>query len=297
MEGYARLEELDMATLSIHGDHGLEHTPDVAPPLHLTTTFFTGNSDGLVYSRAHTMTRTRLEKVLGELDGGHAVTYPTGMSTVTALLFLLKPQVVYIAEGGYFGVHDALQHWKQLIEAYAGEGAFKVVDLNGGQLEALAAKEKEESGKEQRVLIWLETPKNPTCTLQDVPYYSKLAKAIGAKVAVDSTFATPILQKPLSQGADYTVHSCSKFLSGHSDLTAGAIITKTEEEAKVLRQERNYRGNALGNMETWLLLRSLRSLSVRVVQQSQSAAELAKWLDSKVGEEGSHVKKVWHPTL
>jgi len=172
-----------------------------------------------------------------------------------------------------------------------------VIDLDGGELEKLAKNISEgKRPREERVLIWLETPKNPSCALQDIARFCQLAKVIGARVAVDSTFATPILQKPLSLGADFVVHSSSKFLGGHSDLIAGTIVTRTADEQKALQEARSVDGDCLGNLEAWLLLRSLRTLELRVLAQSQSAASLAEWLEKQIAL-GRGITKVYYPSL
>jgi len=154
-----------------------------------------------------------------------------------------------------------------------------------------------ENHKSETPLIWLETPKNPTSTLQDIRYYCRLAQKIGGIVVVDSTFATPIIQQPLELGADFVIHSSSKFMAGHSDLTAGVIVTKNEQTAAHLREQRNVMGCVLGNFETWLLLRSLRTLSLRVHQQTRSATLLAEWLEKQVQKGNRRITRVWYPGL
>jgi len=119
----------------------------------------------------------------------------------------------------------------------------------------------------------------------------KKLKKVGAYLVVDSTFATPILQNPLQLGADIVLHSCTKSLGGHSDLLAGALVA-TEDLGKELRYQRMLLGNSLGNMESWLLLRSLRTLSLRVKRQSKTGHKLALWL-----EKHPKVTKVWHPSI
>jgi cystathionine gamma-synthase len=155
------------------------------------------------------------------------------------------------------------------------------------------------NGRQARHLIWLESPKNPSCRLEDFELYVQKAKLIGAQVLVDSTFGTPVFQKPLLFGVDYVLHSCTKFLSGHSDILAGAIVTKSEDTHKKLQKERSVMGNVLGNLETWLLLRSIRTLEVRVNQQSKTAQEFAEWLEAQIDNEETNkrVTKVWYPTL
>jgi cystathionine gamma-synthase len=139
-------------------------------------------------------------------------------------------------------------------------------------------------------LIWLETPKNPTCDVADIAAFVARARAAGASLAVDSTFATPILQQPLALGAQFVMHSSTKFLSGHSDALGGVLAVADTERATRLRNERSIQGAVLGTLETWLTLRSLRTLDLRVKRQSATATEVAAWLTGKVA-------KVWHPSL
>ncbi len=258
---------LDPATLALHADDGIEPCPDVAPPLHPSTTFAADNAEGLVYSRSDNPTRNRLEAVLGALEGGHAIVYGSGLAAVTALLHHLHPKRVAIG-GGYHGTHAVLAQWAALGVAAVPLDA----DLRRGDL------------------LWLETPKNPMCEVADIAEGAHRAHAAGAWVAVDSTFATPVLQQPLALGADFVMHSSTKFLSGHSDALGGVLAVAAPERAKQLRQERSVQGSVLGVLETWLTLRSLRTLSLRVRRQSDTAAQLAQWLSGRVA-------KVWHPSL
>jgi len=256
------------------------------------------------------MTRRRLEKVLGDLEGGYAVVYPTGMNTVTTLLMHLRPKAVYIsAIAGYFGVRDAIDNFRKLIRHYQPQlDAFQIIDLDNGQLEHQAAATKvattttttsssEGKGKSKigKPIVWLETPKNPICSLQDIAYYRQLSTQIGAVLIVDATFA-PVLQKPLALGADFVVYSGSKYLGGHSDVLAGVIVTSSEAEANLLCEDRSNVGNTLGSLETLLLLRSLRTLEMRIERQSQTATQVATWLEAQIPL-GRRVKKVWYPGL
>lgn len=259
---------INPATLAIHADDGIEPDPDVAPPIHLATTFTADNAQGVVYSRNDHPTRRRLEAVLGALEGGHAVVYGSGLAAVQALLMHLKPKRVAIAPGGYHGTHLVLEQWKPL-----GVAAMPLAaDLQAGDL------------------VWIETPKNPTCDVADIAALAKRAQGAGAFLAVDSTFATPVLQQPLALGAHFVMHSSTKFLSGHSDALGGVLAVADGARAVTLRQERSVQGNVLGTLETWLTLRSLRTLDLRVKRQSATATELAQWLVGKVA-------KVWHPSL
>jgi cystathionine gamma-synthase len=259
---------LNFSTVALHADDGLELDPDVAPPIHLATTFAADNAQGLVYSRNDQPTRQRLEAVLGALEGGHAVVYGSGLAAVQALLMHLRPKRVAIAPGGYHGTHRVLEQWQPL--------GVTVVPL--------------EAELQPGDLVWLETPRNPTCEVADIAAHARSAHAAGAFLAVDSTFATPVLQRPLALGAHFVMHSSTKFLSGHSDALGGVVAVVEEERAVRLRKERGIQGNVPGALETWLTLRSLRTLELRVQRQSATATELARWLAGRV-------TRVWHPSL
>jgi len=260
-------DTLKPETLAIHADDAVESAPDVAPPLHVSATYLAGNADGLVYGRIDQITRRRLERVLGALEGGHAIAYASGMAAVHAALHHWRPKRVLI-EGGYYNTHV-------LIERFRADGI---------------AKAPLDASPRAGDLVWLETPKNPTAELADIADFARRAHAAGAVLAVDSTFATPVLQQPLALGADLVMHSSTKFLSGHSDVTGGVLAVRDEALAEALRQERTLLGAVPGALETWLTLRSLRTLGLRVTRQSENAARVAGWLHGKV-------PRVWHPSL
>ncbi len=254
-------------TLSLHADAGLEPTADVAPPIHVTSTFEADNAEGLVYARNDQPTRRRLEAVLGALDGGAAVVYASGQAAATAALLHFLPRRVAMARGGYHGTHAA-------VDALARLGVEKV------GLDAPLS---------QGDLVWLETPRNPTCELFDVAAHAARARAAGARLVVDGTFATPILQRPLALGADLVMHSTTKLLSGHSDALGGVLVARDAPLAQALRQERAVSGAVPGALETWLTLRGVRTLALRVRAQSEAATRLAGWLAPRVA-------RVWHPS-
>jgi len=141
-------------------------------------------------------------------------------------------------------------------------------------------------------VYFVETPSNPSCILYDIEQFATLAHEKQAYLVVDSTFATPVLQNPLQLGADVVMHSCTKYLGGHSDLLGGVLITKNMGMCQVLLSQRTNLGSNLGNLETWLLLRSLRTLKIRVQKQSRSAIKIARFLS-----EHPKVTKVWHPSI
>jgi cystathionine gamma-synthase len=255
-------------TLAVHADSGIEPGPDVAPPIHVSTTFDADNADGLVYSRIEQPTRRRLEAVLGALEGGEAVVYASGQAAATAALMHLHPRRVAIERGGYHGIQaaiDALRPWgveKVPLDATLGKGD----------------------------VVWLETPKNPTCELQDIAAHAARARAAGARLVVDGTFATPVWQRPLALGADLVLHSMTKFLSGHSDALGGVLVAADAATAEELRRARTFAGGVPGALETWLVLRGVRTLGLRVRRQTETATRLAAFLEPRVA-------RVWHPSL
>jgi len=148
-------------------------------------------------------------------------------------------------------------------------------------------------------LVWLETPCNPTCEIADLEYWGNRAAAAGAVLVVDSTFASPVLQKPFKyRGVDLVMHSCTKYLSGHDDVLSGVLITKDKKVAEQLNDTRTILGSVPGNLECFLLLRSLRTLTLRVEQQSKSASFIAAFLHGLHGATNvREVVKVYHPSL
>lgn len=257
-------EPLDIATLALHADEGLEPAPDIAPPIHVTTTFEAGGPDAPVYARNDQPTRRRLEAVLGALEGGHAVVYASGQAATHAALLRLRPARALLAPGGYHGTRALLERL-----------GVAILDLD----------ETPRPGD----LVWLETPHNPTCAVFDIAAHAARAHAAGARLAVDSTFATPVLQNPLALGADVVMHASTKFLAGHSDALGGALVVPGAAEAEALRADRTLTGAVPGALETWLTLRGLRTLALRVERQSATATAIAAWLAVRV-------PRVWHPS-
>jgi cystathionine gamma-synthase len=254
-------------TAAIHADAGLEDAPDIAPPLHLSTTFASDNEDGLIYSRMEQPTRRRLEAVLGALEGGSAVVYASGQAATMAALLHLRPRRVALARGGYHGTHAVIESLRPFGLATAPLDA----PLEAGDV------------------VWLETPKNPTCEVADIAAHAARAHAAGATLVVDGTFAPPVLQQPLALGADLVMHSTTKFLSGHSDALGGVLVAPSAETAGQLRAARTTAGSVPGALETWLTLRGVRTLGVRVRRQVETATRVAAWLEGRVA-------RVWHPS-
>ena len=320
------------ATIETHGDAGIEATGDIAPPLHPTTTFLANDpeSHGQVYSRMDNVTRQRVESIVGQLDGGEAITYSSGLSAVTALIHAVKPRRILLG-AGYFGVFAAFKQWQQrqvggaeLVTFITEEEAKTLYEKpststiphrspwnsistttiieNGHHTDTqhhngtAPISTTEPDTPRDLDLIWLESPNNPYGNVADLPWYAQLAAKTGALLAVDSTLSSPLGQRPIEHGAHLVMHSSTKYLSGHSDLLSGILITPHTALADLLRRERGIDGSVMGMMECWLLLRSLRTLSLRVHKQAHNVMSIVRWLEEQ-RVSGNKVMHVYHPYL
>jgi cystathionine beta-lyase/cystathionine gamma-synthase len=220
-----------------------------------------GEPGPFYYQRAAHPVGVEAERLLGELDGGHAVLFPSGMGAITApALALLEPgATVAVADGGYYGTHGLLagelSRWGLTITGFDQTGAPPRADL-----------------------VWLEPCSNPMLTFPDLDAAIAAAHANGARVAVDNTVLSPLLLRPLEHGADFVLHSASKILAGHHDAILGVVVCADEADAARLRQFRTASGIVAAPDPAWLLLRGLKTLAVRVPRQSATALELARRL-------------------
>jgi cystathionine gamma-synthase len=249
-----------MHTTAIHGDDHLESGPDIAPPIRVSTTFDRTAQADFVYRRDHHDTTRRLEAVIGALEGGWAVAYASGMAATAAVLGHVRPSRMSLPE-----------------DLYGGTRKLAVREQERGRLQIVGA---DQLGAGD--LMWVETPSNPKCFVTDIAAAAASAHAVGALLVVDSTFATPALQQPLTLGADFCMHSTTKFIGGHSDTMGGVLITGTEEEAAILRDDRSLDGAVPGALDCWLALRGIRTLPVRIERQSATAGEVARFLAGRV---------------
>ncbi len=253
-------------TAALHADAVVADGPDVAPPIHVATTFDRDTQDEWVYRRDGHHTTVRLEAVLGALEGGHAVMYPSGMAAVAAALSHVRPRRVSLPQDVYHGV-------RALVGREAAAGRWEVV-----------VPERLEAGD----VWWVETPSNPKCLVTDIAAVAASARERGVVVVVDSTFATPVLQRPLALGAHLVMHSTTKFIAGHSDSMGGVLVSADADVASALRHDRHLDGDVPGALETWLALRGVRTLPLRIERQCQTAASLVDVLLDLV-------PRVWYP--
>jgi cystathionine gamma-synthase len=263
-------------------------TQAVVPPIHITTTYIRDPDNqyrtGNIYARPDNQTVREAEAMIAMLEGAPvAMVLGSGMSAATAVFLSLSPgDHVVAAEVMYWGLRNWLinegRHWGLEIE---------LVDTT--DLAALRAAMR--PGKTK--LIWLESPSNPLWTVTDIRAAAEIAHAAGARLAVDSTVATPVLTRPLALGADLVMHSATKYLNGHSDVIAGALAAREDDEFwQRIRRTRATLGQILGPLETFLLIRGMRTLDLRVKAACANAMELAQRLSNHAA-----VAQVLYPGL
>ncbi|KAB8360609.1 hypothetical protein FH972_024347 [Carpinus fangiana] len=276
-----------LATRAMHADDSLNSTSDVAPAMHLSTTFrYSHDPDKLIpiaddeilkegstipqahiYSRLSAPNTTRFETILSSLLHGHAITYSSGLSAFHALMVLLNPKCIAIGDG-YHGVHGVLGIHKKL-------SGLKQADLhNPESWDAIGLGEGD--------VVHVETPLNPTGEAYNIQHYADLAHARGAYLTVDATFGPPGIQDPFAHGADFVMHAGTKYFGGHSDMLCGVLATRPDKDGwkqwVQLWQERLLLGSVMGSLEGWLGVRSIRTLELRVQRQSRSTTALVQWL-------------------
>jgi cystathionine beta-lyase len=257
----------------------------IVPPIYQTATFEqpTASEFGEYdYTRSGNPTRTLLEEQLADLeDARYASCFASGMAALTSLTRIVRPGEEIIAGDDLYG------GTVRLLDRIASHLNISVryVDTTNG-IEVRRAV----TGRTRLILI--ETPTNPLFRISDIRELSSIARAAGAYLAVDNSMLSPVFQRPLNLGADIVVHSATKFLCGHSDVTAGALITNDPELHKQFSFQQNAEGAGLSPFESWLLLRGLKTLALRVERQNNSAEKVAHFLQSR-----AEVTQVFYPGL
>jgi cystathionine gamma-synthase len=263
-------------------------TKGIIPAIHPSTTYIRDEDNqyrnGRVYARPHNPTFEPPEALLTALEGGAAsMTFASGMAAATAVFLACKPGDHILAPKVMYW---SLRNW---LMGAATEWGLQVELVDMSDLAAVKAAVR--PGK--TALIWVETPANPMWTISDIAGLAELAHSVGARLAVDSTCATPILSRPLSLGADIVMHSATKYLNGHSDVIAGMLTTGKLDEfwARVVAVRAQI-GAVLGTFEAWLLQRGMRTLAIRVREACRSAQAIAEAL-----AEDDRVLEVLYPGL
>ena len=249
-------------------------TKAVVTPVHMATTFVRDSDNqyrsGFIYGRPDNATVRQAEAVIAALEQAReALLLGSGMSAATAAVMALpRPAHIVASKVMYWG----FRNW---LASEASRLGYSVDLVDTDDLAAVRAAVRRRKTK----LIWIETPANPLWTITDITGIAAIARRAGAKLAVDSTVATPVFTRPLALGADLVMHSATKYLNGHSDVVAGALATaKTDEWWARIKTLRVQHGLILGPFEAWLLMRGLRTLEPRVKTASESATLLATWL-------------------
>ncbi len=235
-------------------------------PLNTPIVLASNFREGGEYGRTHgTDTWAALETAIGALEGGRAISYSTGMAAAAAVLYALAPKVLVIPRWSYLGVRALLAEHEQ-------QGHLQVRPVD------IAATDEVVAALDGADMLWIETPTNPTLDVADLPTLVAAARERGVRTVVDSTFATPLLQRPLEHGADVVMHSATKFIGGHSDLMLGVCITADDAVYDRLFLARTYQGATPGALEAFLALRGLRTMPIRLEASQANAAVLVERL-------------------
>jgi cysteine-S-conjugate beta-lyase len=276
-----------MRSILIHGGiEGDERTGAVSVPIYQSSTYrqdgIGGIRAGYEYARSGNPTREALEKLIAQLEGGTAgFAFASGLAAITAVLFLFKTgDRILLSHNAYGGT------FRLLDKVFKGLGiSFDLVDASN--LGSLASK----FSPDVKAVI-LESPTNPLLEVTDIAAAAAIAKSKGALTIVDNTFMTPYLQRPLELGADIVVHSATKYLGGHSDLIAGLAVTAEPELAERLKFIQNASGGILQPFDSWLLIRGIKTLAVRMDRHVANAESIASRLSGHPG-----VSRVYYPGL
>jgi len=276
---------LKFNTKTIHGgqDNVDPAYGSVMPPIYQTTTYSQsspGEHKGYEYSRSANPTRTALEKSLASLENGeYGLAFGSGLAAIDAVLKMFKPGDEIISTNDLYG-----GSYRLFTKIFEGLGIkFKFVGMQ-------VAGDIEQHINEKTKLIWVETPTNPMMNIIDIEAVSKVAKKHELLLAVDNTFATPYLQRPLELGADIVMHSATKYLGGHSDVVMGGLVVKDKELADKLYFIQNASGAICGPQDSFLVLRGIKTLHIRMQRHCENGRAIAGFLKSN-----DKVKDVYWP--
>jgi cystathionine gamma-lyase len=262
------------ATRCIHaGQHPDKETGAIMTPLYLTSTYVQespGKHKGFEYSRTHNPTRNALQDNIAALEGGKfGFCFASGCAATSALVMCLNAGDHIVAVDDLYG--GTYRLFTKVFERLGIATTFLDLKDPNSLLDAL---------KPNTKLVWIETPTNPMLKLVDIQKICELSKARGIKVAVDNTFATPYLQQPLALGADFVVHSTTKYMGGHSDVVGGAIVTNNEDWARQIAFISNAVGSACSPFDAFMVMRGLKTLHVRMERHVANAEHIAHFLQS-----------------
>ena len=280
------LEGARFETIAIHGgQHAEPVTGAVMPPIFQTSTYAQkapGEHTGFEYSRTQNPTRFALERAVASLEGGsHGFAFASGCAATTTVIQLFDQGAHIVAGddiyGGTFRLFD------------------KVMSRRGHSFSYVDAREAsnvEAAITDATKLVWLETPTNPMLKLADIAAIASICKQRGILLAVDNTFMSPVFQRPLELGADFVVHSTTKYMGGHSDVVGGAVVVKDDALAEQLHFVQNSCGAVAGPQDSYLTLRGMKTLAIRMERHASNAMRIAEFLEGH-----AKVERVIYPGL
>ncbi len=262
-----------------------ELTGSISVPIYQTSTFVQeapGVNKGFDYARSNNPTRQVLEDLIAKLEGGDSgFAFATGLSAIDSVVKLLSAGDEIVAVDDIYGgafrlfthVYEKLGIKIHYVDTTDAENILKYIN-------------------DKTLLVWIESPTNPTLKVSDIRKIANITKCFNALLVVDNTFASPVLQKPLELGADIVIHSATKYLAGHSDLVAGLVVTKTEELSERIKFIQNASGGILGPWDCFLTIRGIETLALRVEKQSENGLRVAEYLSHR-----PEVDQLYYPGL
>ncbi len=273
------------ATELIHSIPVDELTGAISVPIYQTSTFVQdapGVNKGYDYARSNNPTRAVLERVIAKLEGGHSgYAFASGLAAIDAVVKLLETGDEILAVDDIYG--GAFRQFTHIYSKFGIKVNYADTTTVRNVSNAITPKTK---------LIWLETPTNPTLKISDIAAIATVAKEHNILLCVDNTFASPALQQPIKLGADIIIHSATKYLGGHSDLIAGLVVCKDQNLGEQIKFIQNACGTILSPHDSWLVIRGIETLNIRVKEHSKNALEVAKFLQDQ-----PQVDKVYYPGL
>lgn len=274
---------MEIKTICVHGkENTIDYTGAVSTPIYQSATFAhkgVGMSTGYDYSRLQNPTREKLESLIRDLEVGvDAIAFSTGMAAVTALMETFNHGDHIIASDDLYGGSV------RLFNNICAKNVISVEYVNTSYIDEITAKIKPETRA-----IYIETPTNPLLQVTDIAACSEIAKEHNLLLIVDNTFLTPYFQNPLRLGADIVIHSGTKFLGGHNDTLAGFLVVNSEELSEKLRFIAKTIGACLAPFDSWLIMRGIKTLAVRMDRIEENTIKLANWLSTR-----DEVKKVYY---
>jgi cystathionine gamma-lyase len=283
--------DLRFDTRAIHGgQHPDPTTGAVMPPIYATSTYrqqSPGVHQGYEYGRTHNPTRQAYERAIASLEGGvQGYAFSSGLAAMATVLDTLDAGSHIVAGDDLYG--GSYRLFERVRKRSAG---LQVTYVDSSKPENVRAALRPETK-----MIWIETPSNPLLTLTDLAAVAKIAREHGALAIADNTFASPWSQRPLELGFDAVMHSATKYLNGHSDVISGVVVVGGEQRQAALREQLEFLHNAVGSIagpfDSFLALRGLKTLALRMARHNESALELAGWLESQ-----PKVRRVYYPGL